>query len=148
MIFLQSAGGWLRLWLVVATIWLAGSIAIIVQTFPTEVSVRADLNAGTERFLDFFANPQEIRERCYKLDDLRHVHACMKVGGYKEAIERRKEEGESLRQKTEATIEADLQSMQIKAIAIGLVIWFVPLAFVFLLGMAVKWVFRGFQKKT
>lgn len=72
-VFLQNASGWLRLWLLLSLIWLVVSISFVTQSFPTEASMRADYNQGTELGLYFFGDPQEIAESCGKLEDARQV---------------------------------------------------------------------------
>ena len=110
--------------------------------------MRAEYNHTTAIWLDAFANPQSIADNCMKLDDIRQVMACYEVMGYKRAVEYRKEEGERRRQEADSTIEANLLPAQLKASAVGLAICVVPVVLVFLLGLAVKWVARGFQKKN
>jgi hypothetical protein len=125
---LSSLNGWQRAWCVVASIWFLVVLALLANHFPD-----ANIEKIYREQSGISPNtPEVIQEmfRCGSLDDHPAEQAKCRDG---------------LAQDYESFDDNVLLSLQFKAIIRGIAFWSVSSAALYLLGMGVAWIRKGFQ---
>jgi len=154
---IQGANGWQRLWLVLTSLWLFGTVAIISFDFPTHAkSLELLLLRADEILFSVLGieDPQRIKAQCdrkfpFAMPDTQTMVeyvGCLKENRY-EAVQRMyREQRAQLQRRMERQIDETLPLEQLKAVGKGLLLWLVPAFALYGLGLAVAWVRRGFQR--
>lgn len=150
---LNRLNGWQRLWLLLAVLWLPSVVFIAATFFPTEAQWRVEAsieeiklnqekqlkrdeifahcdNLGAKRLLDLDICLQAHRQQ---LDNLRPGHGLF---------------AESLKGYVERRISEHLLSEQVEAAGKGVALWVVPIGLLYVLGMGVAWIRKGFKSSV
>jgi hypothetical protein len=148
-IALHRLNGWQRLYLLVAVLWLPGAIFLAGRDFPTEVQWRAVASRQSYALMqEEEAEAKKVDQHCRDMpsDEMLKSFQCYKDT----ALERRnvKTNYSDLRKhlntELERRIEEELATEQFKSIGKSAALWIVPLVLLYLLGMAIGWVRKGF----
>lgn len=141
--------GWQRLWLVVVAMYLVPVVFLTIDALPTASAYSTTRVLDTIEFAGrqmesskpgyTFEGSHAVREKYYSdLTDeqiIERVHAK-----FKDRIDFSKIESEYKRRLD------NLYAEQIKVVGSSLLWWIIPSALLYLFGVAVAWVIRGFRR--
>ena len=139
---MSKLNGWQRLWVLVTLLWLFAVVAGSWTIFPTDErqvgSARA-LNAEVRQL--FNPNPAPS-ENCFQYNDLQALKDCTKAKLDQEALQwKRADEDE---EKITERVDREGHEVQALFVAKAVAWWLIPALCVYLLGLGVWWVRRGF----
>lgn len=156
---LKLLGGWHRLWLVLAVIWLIPVLITTITHIPkqSESEIKSEwvnekLNLiKSERSLQ--ESLPDLRQRIYgnKTDDeiIRPTNEGSSEGSshFDSSTAVPIEKAMQIDERYEAKLDNLKKQSIFEIVGFGLLAWIVPLATIYLLGMAIRWVIEGFRKK-
>ena len=155
---IQKLNGWQRLWVLLAALYLVPVAIFTIPELPTESSIRRewayDLLEALRRHDLIPGSTSDYRREVFKdADDeevIDKVHKAVSI--------MRKEDKEkklAVLVNEIGTLEKQYQDRlsglllrQLAIIGIGILFWLMPAVFVYLVGVGVGWVYRGFKERT
>lgn len=136
--------GWQRLWVVLSITYFAIVVAFTFSLWPNESKIE---NCWVYSLIDETKDPNDytyqIRDAYKDISDkelIRRINAKYSSNqDYKEILN-------SINLKYQSELQS-LWKEQIKTIAIALMAWLLPIATVYLLGLSIGWIYKGFKNK-
>ena len=154
--------GWQRLWVLIAIIYLIPIAIITINSFPTKNQI---YNKWYEYLYSIYYIANEktdnegflLRSQIKNLDQQQKIIFLEASIRSKQHIDTGNEMDQIVYQNARQSIpdfrktyEADLNELpsnQKEIITISLLIWIVPLVIVYIFGLILKWVYKGFKPK-
>jgi hypothetical protein len=136
--------GWQRLWVVLGIIYFAVVVAFTFSVWPSESKIE---NSWVYSLIEKTKDPNDytyqIRDAYKDISDkelIRRINAKYSLNqDYKEIVS-------SINLKYQGELQS-LRKEQIKTTAMALIIWLLPVAIVYLLGLSIAWIYKGFKNK-
>jgi hypothetical protein len=156
--FIHKMNGWQRLWVLLATLYLVPVAIFTIPELPTESSIRRewahDLLEALRRHDLIPGSTSDYRREVFK--DANDEEVIDKV---RKAVSRMREEA---KEKEFAVLENEIGTLekqyqdrlsglllrQLGIIGMGVLFWLIPAIFLYLVGVGVGWVYRGFKERT
>jgi hypothetical protein len=130
-----SLNGWQRIWVVVSVILLASSLFVVGVLWPErEVPILENLNSPkcqVWRDLPEGFFPEKLpdwKDECYSLQSFLYY--------------------QQVNLKSIADYDKYLVRARVKTVTVGLGVWILLVAIVYLLGWSIGWIAKGFSKKS
>lgn len=145
---LNRLDGWQRACLVVALVWLPLVCFLRYPGFPTEerwYSEYRDRSFEVKR--ELMEEAEKYREHCRKYSDIYDYNNCSQANGpyYKGAVARAQARADEIVSAGQRRIEDNLTLEQQKAVVIAVAMWLGPIVVLYIVGILVGWVVRGFR---
>lgn len=136
--------GWQRLWIVFSLIYLAIIILFTWTTWPTKKQIE---NLWVYSTIDAIKEPNDysyqIRESYKDISDrelIKKINAKYgEIPGFKEKLN-----------EIDIKYQKKIQSLgneRLKNVRIAFMAWSIPLVILYLLGLAIGWIYKGFKKQ-
>jgi hypothetical protein len=147
--------GWIRLWVLVSATWLVAVFIYLVQQFPTEKTepgLRDDMTKESYRLnstkatalfnncLADFPGEEQANERNTCMNRAKIDYERLSKIAQDEFLERL--------QQNKAFVTEHILSSQLSALGVAFILWVIPVCVIYLLGVSVAWVTRGFRNKS
>ena len=156
MTILDKFNGWQRLWLLCTVLWALPVVALTVMAFPTVTVSEVNAqwaNAKIDLIRKYHGNGEALagfRKRLYgNASDEEITHPVKKHDGkFDPSTAVPADEAQTLDAQYQARLTNLGDGSKFKAVAFGFLAWALPVIAIYLLGIAVRWVYVGFRRKS
>lgn len=146
----KRIGGWHRLWIALSVIYLVSVVAISAQFPQTKavISQEERLERSSALVAEYLrTNPEFAKQPPVLPSEYGGVPADGSQIPAELSQLHSKYKGRVDFAPIEQPFAPDLTSERFQYVGVVFLIWFVPVALIYLLGLAVRWVIRGFSQK-